>query len=96
VLARFWLTDRPVRSNRAGVATSAFPESDRRHIPGADERNGDKGVPDRPASGRLRSWRTSSQKAYRSNSAASDGDLPWFDLRIIRAMQSSARPRQDG
>ena len=41
-------------------------------------------------------WRTSSQKLYRSNSAASDGDLAWFDLRIIRAMQSSARPRQDG
>jgi hypothetical protein len=31
-----------------------------------------------------------------SNSAASDGNLAWFGLRIIRAMQSSARPRQDG
>ena len=45
---------------------------------------------------RLLPWRTSSQKPYRSNSAASDGDLARFDLRIIRAMQSSARPRQDG
>ena len=34
--------------------------------------------------------------SYTSNSAASDGDLTWFDLRIIRAMQSSARPRHDG
>ena len=33
---------------------------------------------------------------YRSNSAASDGDLAWFDVRIIRAMQSSARPGHDG
>ena len=33
---------------------------------------------------------------HRSNSAASDVDLALFDLRIIRAMQSSARPRQDG
>ena len=41
-------------------------------------------------------WRTSSQKPYKSNSAASDGDLTWLDLRIIRAMQSSARPRHDG
>ena len=49
-----------------------------------------------PEPRRVLSWRTSSQKAHRSNSAASDGDLPWFDLRIIRAMQSSARPRQDG
>jgi hypothetical protein len=31
-----------------------------------------------------------------SNSAASNGDLAWFDLRIIRAMQPSARPRYDG
>jgi hypothetical protein len=31
-----------------------------------------------------------------SNSAASDGDLTWSDLHIIRAMQSSARPRHDG
>jgi hypothetical protein len=33
---------------------------------------------------------------YRSNSAASDVDLARFDLRIIRAMQSSAGPRHDG
>jgi hypothetical protein len=33
---------------------------------------------------------------YRSNSAASDVDLARLDLRIIRAMQSSARPRPDG
>ena len=33
---------------------------------------------------------------HRSNSAASDVDLAWFDVRIIRAMQSSGRPRQDG
>ena len=31
-----------------------------------------------------------------SNSAASDGDLTWFDVRMIRAMQSSARPGHDG
>ena len=31
-----------------------------------------------------------------SNSAASDVDLARFDLRIIRAMQSSGRPRHDG
>jgi hypothetical protein len=36
-----------------------------------------------------------SQKPYKSNSTASDGDLTWFDLRIIRAMQSSGRPRRD-
>jgi integrase len=41
-------------------------------------------------------WRTSSQMPYRSNSAASDEDLAWLGLRIIRAMQSSARPRHDG
>ena len=44
----------------------------------------------------LLTWRTNSQKPYGSNSAGSDGDLAWFDVRIIRAMQSSARPRQDG
>jgi hypothetical protein len=33
---------------------------------------------------------------YRSNSAASDVNLALFDLRIIRAMQSSARSRPDG
>jgi hypothetical protein len=33
---------------------------------------------------------------YRRNSAASDVDLARFDLRIIRAMQSSARSRHDG
>ena len=32
----------------------------------------------------------------RSNSAASDVDLARFDLRIIRAMQSSGHPRPDG
>jgi hypothetical protein len=31
-----------------------------------------------------------------SNSAASDGDLAPFDLRIIRAVRSSARARHDG
>jgi len=31
-----------------------------------------------------------------SNSAASDLDLARFDLRTIRAMQSSARPQHDG
>jgi hypothetical protein len=31
-----------------------------------------------------------------SNSEASDGDLAWFDVRIIRAMESSAHPRHDG
>jgi hypothetical protein len=35
-------TDRPVRSNRAGGATSAFLESDRRDFPAADERNGER------------------------------------------------------
>ena len=35
-------------------------------------------------------------EALRSNSAASDVDLAQFDLRIIRAMQSSALPRRDG
>ena len=34
-------TDRPVRSNRAGGATSAFLKCDRRDLPEADERNGD-------------------------------------------------------
>ena len=33
---------------------------------------------------------------YRSSSAASDVDLARFDLRIIRAMQSSGRPRPHG
>jgi hypothetical protein len=33
---------------------------------------------------------------YGSNSAASDVDLARFDLRIIRAMQSSAPSRQNG
>ena len=33
---------------------------------------------------------------YRSSSAASDVNLARFDLRIIRAMQSSARLRPDG
>ncbi len=46
-------------------------------------------------SGRVLSWRTSSQKPHRSNSTASDGDLAPFDLRVIRAMQSSARARRD-
>ena len=32
----------------------------------------------------------------RSNSAASDIDLAQFDLRIIRAVQSSARARRVG
>jgi hypothetical protein len=40
--------------------------------------------------------RTSSQMPYRSNRAASDVDLARFDLRIIRAMQSSGHPRHDG
>jgi hypothetical protein len=34
-------TDRPVRSTRAGGATIAFLESDRRDLPAADHRNGD-------------------------------------------------------
>jgi len=33
---------------------------------------------------------------YGRDSAASDVDLARFDLRIIRAMQSSGRPRHDG
>jgi hypothetical protein len=33
---------------------------------------------------------------YRSNRAASDVDVARFGWRIIRAMQSSARPRHDG
>ena len=41
-------------------------------------------------------WRTSSPMLYRSNSAASDVDLAGHDLRIIRAMHSSSRPRHDG
>jgi hypothetical protein len=41
-------------------------------------------------------WQTRSQKSDRSDSAASDGDLKWFGLRIIRAIQSSARKRHDG
>ncbi len=41
-------------------------------------------------------WRTSSPMSYRSNSAASEFDLARFDLRIARAMQSSARRRPDG
>ena len=41
-------------------------------------------------------WRTSSPMSYRSNSGASEVDLARFDLRIIRAMQSSGRPRHDG
>jgi hypothetical protein len=32
----------------------------------------------------------------RRNSAASNADLARFDLRIIRAMQPSARARHDG
>jgi hypothetical protein len=44
----------------------------------------------------LLSWRTSSQTPYGSNSAASDVDVAPFDLRFIRAMQSSGRPRHDG
>jgi hypothetical protein len=32
---------------------------------------------------------------YNSSSAAPDVDLARFDLRIIRAMRSSSRPRQD-
>ena len=40
---------------------------------------------------RARSWRTSSQVLYRSNSAASDVDLARFGLRIIRAMQPPPR-----
>jgi len=34
--------------------------------------------------------------ANRSNRAASDVDLARFDLRLIRAMQSSGHPRHDG
>jgi hypothetical protein len=34
--------------------------------------------------------------SYRSNGVASEVGLARFDLRIIRAMQSSARPRHDG
>ncbi len=41
-------------------------------------------------------WRTSSPMSYRSNSVASEVGLARFDLRIIRATQSSARPRHDG
>jgi hypothetical protein len=41
-------------------------------------------------------WRTSSQMPYRSSSAASGVNLAQFDLRVIRAMQSSGRPRHDG
>jgi len=33
---------------------------------------------------------------FRSNSAAYDVDLALFYLRVIRVMQSSVRPRQDG
>jgi hypothetical protein len=33
---------------------------------------------------------------YESSSAASEVTLAWFGLRIIRAMQSSGRPRHDG
>jgi hypothetical protein len=32
---------------------------------------------------------------YESSSAASEVTLAWFGLRIIRAMQPSARARQD-
>jgi hypothetical protein len=41
-------------------------------------------------------WRTSSKLSDRSNGAASDVDLTRFDARIIRATQSSGRPRHDG
>ncbi len=34
--------------------------------------------------------------SFRSNSGASEVGLTRFDLRIIRAMQSSARLRHDG
>jgi hypothetical protein len=44
----------------------------------------------------LQPWQTSSLMPSKSNSAGSDGDLAWFDLRIIGAMQSSARPGHDG
>ena len=44
----------------------------------------------------LGSWRSSSQMPYRSISTASDVDLARFDLRIIRAMQSSGRAPHDG
>jgi hypothetical protein len=37
-----------------------------------------------------------SDALQKSNSAASELSLARFDLRIIRAMQSSARPRHDG
>ena len=37
----------------------------------------------------LSAWQTSSQTPSRSNSAASDVGLARFDLRIVRAMQSS-------
>jgi hypothetical protein len=33
---------------------------------------------------------------HRSSAATSDVDLGWFDLRIIRAMQSSGRLWPDG
>ena len=36
------------------------------------------------------SWQTSSRMTYESKSAASDGSLASFGLRIIRAMQPSA------
>jgi hypothetical protein len=41
VLARSWLIAPPGSATRAGGATIAFLESDRRDLPGADERNGD-------------------------------------------------------
>jgi hypothetical protein len=42
------------------------------------------------ASGRSRSWQSSSQMPYQSSSAVSDVSLPRFGLRIIRATQPSA------
>jgi hypothetical protein len=44
----------------------------------------------------LQPWQASRQMPYRSDSAASDVDLARFDLRIIRAMQSSGHPGFDG
>jgi hypothetical protein len=41
VLARSWLIPPPGSGDPAGDATIAFRESDRRDLPGADERNGD-------------------------------------------------------
>jgi hypothetical protein len=50
----------------------------------------------RPRHSRSQPWQASSPTPYESSSAASDVDIAPFDPRIIRAMQSSARPRPDG